>query len=128
MKDLFFFICFILIFLCAFSITSWSLITSASQVNWVYSDDGQLVNVTMTLVRNSSWTWHILRDITQYGVWKIFGQIDPIGRQTMHSFQLSSDLFVDGNDTYSNVAFILAIVFVAIANILLLNVLIALFK
>lgn len=50
-------------------------------------------------------------------------------RQTNpYSSQFSSDLFVDGTDTYSNVAFILAIVFVAIANILLLNVLIALFK
>jgi hypothetical protein len=35
---------------------------------------------------------------------------------------------VVGTDTYSTMAFILAIVFVAIANILLLNVLIALFK
>jgi hypothetical protein len=128
MKDLFFFICFILIFLCAFSITSWSLITSASQVNWIYSDDGQLVNVTVTVLRNSSWTWHILRDITHYGVWKVFGQIDPIGRYRIHSQQFYSYLFVEGTDTYSNVAFILAIIFVAIANILLLNVLIALFK
>ena len=37
-------------------------------------------------------------------------------------------LFSEGNDSYSTVAFILAIIFVAIANILLLNVLIALFK
>lgn len=128
MKDLFFFICFILIFLCAFSITSWSLITSASQVNWIYSDDGQLVNVTVTVLRNSSWTWHILRDITHYGVWKVFGQIDPIGRYKIRSQKFYSYLFVEGTDTYSNVAFILAIIFVAIANILLLNVLIALFK
>ncbi|CAF0814171.1 unnamed protein product [Adineta steineri] len=112
MKDLFFFVCFILIFLCGFSITSWSLITSASQVHWIYSDDGQLVNVTVSMHRNNSWTWKLIRDITHYGVWKVFGQVDPIA----------------GTDSYSNMAFILAIVFVAIANILLLNVLIALFN
>ncbi len=80
MKDLFFFICFILIFLCGFSITSWSLITSASQIKWIYSDDGHLLNVTVTMDANSSWTWHLVREITHYGVWKVFGQVDPIGR------------------------------------------------
>ncbi len=80
MRDLFFFICFILVFLCGFSITSWSLITSASQLQWNYGEDGKLVNVTVTVAGNNTWTWQILRDITQYGVWKVFGQVDPIGR------------------------------------------------
>ncbi len=79
MKDLSFFLCFILIFLCGFSITSWSLINSEAQVNWMYGDDGKLVNVTVTIAGNNSWTWQMLRDITHYGVWKVFGQIDPIG-------------------------------------------------
>ncbi|CAF1309475.1 unnamed protein product [Adineta steineri] len=112
MRDLFFFICFILVFLCGFSITSWSLITSASQINWIYDDDGQLLNVTVSVDRKSAWTWKLLRDIAHYGVWKVFGQVDPIV----------------GTDSYSNMAFVLAIIFVAIANILLLNVLIALFN
>ncbi|CAF4811452.1 unnamed protein product, partial [Rotaria sp. Silwood1] len=47
-----------------------------------------------------------------YGVWKVFGQVDPI----------------DGTDAYSVVAFVLAILFVTIANVLLLNVLVALFN
>jgi hypothetical protein len=80
MKDLFFFICFIVIFLCGFSITSWSLINAASQVKWIYSDDGQLLNVTVTLVGSNSSTWQMFRDITHYGVWKVFGQVDPIGK------------------------------------------------
>jgi hypothetical protein len=80
MKDLFFFICFILIFFCGFSITSWSLITSAEQVKWIYSDDGRLLNVTVTMTGNNSWTWQLVREITHYGIWKVFGQIDPIGR------------------------------------------------
>ena len=132
MRDLFFFICFILVFLCAFSITSWSLITSASQIKWVYNNDGQLLNVTLTVDRRKSWTWKVLRDITHYGVWKVFGQVDPIGKQTFFSYSFIQsnrvDLFVVGTDSYSNMAFVLAIIFVAIANILLLNVLIALFK
>jgi hypothetical protein len=45
----------------------------------MYGDDGKLVNVTVTIAGNNSWTWQMLRDITHYGVWKVFGQIDPIG-------------------------------------------------
>jgi hypothetical protein len=44
------------------------------------------------------------------------------------SFDFLSSVCIDGTDPYSNIAFILTIIFVAIANILLLNVLIALFK
>jgi hypothetical protein len=80
MKDLSFFVCFIIIFLCAFSITSWSLISAASQVDWIYGADGKLLNVTMTITANNSWTWQLLRDITHYGVWKVFGQVDPISK------------------------------------------------
>jgi hypothetical protein len=45
-----------------------------------------------------------------------------------HSFLICYNLCVDGIDSYSNVAFVLTIIFVTIANILLLNVLIGLFK
>ncbi|UJR11714.1 hypothetical protein I4U23_015895 [Adineta vaga] len=86
--------------------------TVSGQINWIYNDEGKLSNITVTVDKQNTWTWQLLRDIAQYGVWKVFGQIDPIG----------------GSDSYSNIAFILAIVFVAIANILLLNVLIALFN
>ncbi|CAM4753000.1 unnamed protein product [Rotaria magnacalcarata] len=112
MRDLLFFLCFIVIFLFAFSITSWSLINSVSEVHWEYSDSGKLLNATVTITGNHTWSWKLLKDITDYGVRKVFAQIDPIA----------------GNDSYSNTAFILTIMFVAIANILLLNVLIALFN
>jgi len=130
MKDLLFFVFFILIFLCAFSITSWLLITSASKIQWAYSDDGQIRNATVTLVGNHSWTWQLLRDITHYSVWKVFGQVDRIGRcYFLYQFAIFSYIcVVEGTDSYSNIAFILTIIFVAIANTLLLNVLIALFK
>lgn len=79
MQDLFFFLCFIFIFLFAFSITSWSLITSVSQVRWHYDDTGKLLNATVTISGNHSWSWKLLKDITDYGVRKVFAQIDPIG-------------------------------------------------
>ncbi|CAF1465303.1 unnamed protein product, partial [Rotaria sordida] len=84
MKDLIFFICFILIFLFAFSIASWALITTNSQVYWHYSSDGSLSNVTVS--KN------------------------------------------DDLDAYSSTAFVLDIMFVTIANIILLSVLVALFN
>ncbi|CAF3116093.1 unnamed protein product [Rotaria socialis] len=112
MRDLLFFLCFIIIFLFAFSVTSWSLINSVSEVHWEYSPSGKLLNATVTITGNHTWSWKLLKDITDYGVRKVFAQIDPIV----------------GNDSYSNTAFILTIIFVAISNVLLLNVLIALFN
>ncbi|CAF1630957.1 unnamed protein product [Adineta ricciae] len=112
MRDLLFFICFILIFLYGFSVASWSLINTTNQVFWNYNSDGSLYNVSTANNGNDLWTWQTIRDVTNYGVWKVFGQVDPI----------------DGNDSYSDVAFVLAILFVAIANVLLLNVLVALFN
>ncbi|CAF1151401.1 unnamed protein product [Rotaria sordida] len=111
-KDLLFFVCFIVIFLLGFSITSWSLINTTSQVNWTYTGDGQLAYVTTSSADNNLKSWQTLRDVINYGVWKIFGQVDPI---------------TDTN-AYSNVAFVLAIIFVTIANVLLLSLLVALFN
>ncbi|CAF4937544.1 unnamed protein product, partial [Rotaria sp. Silwood1] len=107
MKDLLFFVCFILIFFLGYSISSWSLITTDNQVSWNYSSDGSVTGDGSGL-----WTWQLLRDVTNFGVWKIFGQVDPI----------------DGTNAYSVVTFILTILFVAISNVLLLNVLVALFN
>ncbi|UJR12701.1 hypothetical protein I4U23_016875 [Adineta vaga] len=112
MRDLLFFICFIMIFLYGFSVASWSLINTTNQVSWNYNSDGSLYNVSTANGGNDLWTWETIRDVTNYGVWKIFGQVDPI----------------DGDDSLSDVAFLLAILFVAIANVLLLNVLVALFN
>ncbi|CAF1503812.1 unnamed protein product [Rotaria sordida] len=112
MKDFLFFVCFILIFFLGYSISSWSLITTDNQVSWNYNSDGSLVNGSVSGDGSDLWTWQLLRDVTNFGVWKIFGQVDPI----------------DGTDAYSVVAFILTILFVAISNVLLLNVLIALFN
>ncbi|CAF4335866.1 unnamed protein product, partial [Didymodactylos carnosus] len=78
MKDMVFFVCFILIFLFGFSITSWSLITTTAQVNWTYTDDGKLYNTTVVNGGSGLWTWRYLRNVINYGIWKVFGQVDPI--------------------------------------------------
>ncbi|CAF3800527.1 unnamed protein product [Rotaria sp. Silwood1] len=114
MKDLFFFVCFILIFLLAFSIASWSLITTHDQVDWYYNSNGSLFNVTVSGQGSNLWTWYTIRHVINYGVWKIFGQVESFSQ--------------DRIDAYSNVAFVLDILFVAISNVLLLSVLVALFN
>ena len=95
MKDLLFFVCFILIFLLGFSVTSWSLITTTNQVNWTYADDGSLYNVTIAQGGSGLWSWQILRDVLNYGVWKVFGQVDAIGKNNLNQlFNLNSFFFM----------------------------------
>ncbi|CAF1599127.1 unnamed protein product [Adineta ricciae] len=112
MRDLLFFICFIFIFLIGFSIASWALLTTSDQVTWNYDNSGTLVNATVQGGGSGIGSWQVIRNVINYGVWKVFGQVDPI----------------DGTDAYSVIAFVLAILFLAIANVLLLNVLVALFN
>jgi hypothetical protein len=133
MKDLSFFVCFILIFLFGFSITSWSLMMTPKQVKWNYDDHGVLVNTTISDDASLQWGWRLLRDVTDYGIWKVFGQVETIGKRarvltTQWSNAVIVRLSLEGNDFYSGVAFVLAILFVTVSNVLLLNVLVALFK
>ena len=81
MKDLIFFVCFILIFLFGFSITSWSLIITSSQVRWLYGENGKLMNISIIETQSNTLTWKLMRDMTHYGVWKVFGQVDLIGEE-----------------------------------------------
>lgn len=117
----------------AFSIASWSLLTTNDQVIWNYNGDGSVSNVTITGGGSGLWTWSLLRTVTNYGIWKIFGQVDEIGLlnsiydQRIHA--LTYLLKRLGNyNAYGSVAFVLAILFLAVANVLLLNLLVALFK
>ncbi|CAF1049400.1 unnamed protein product [Rotaria sordida] len=92
-----------------YSISSWSLITTDNQISWNYNS-----NRSITGDRSGLWTWQLLHDITNFGVWKIFGQILLFS--------------LDGINAYSIVTFILTILFVVISSVLLLNVLVALFN
>ncbi|CAF0752632.1 unnamed protein product [Didymodactylos carnosus] len=73
MKDLLFFIFFILIFLFGYSITSYALITTKNQVHWNKTVNGgfYLENEGTNL-----WRWSLLRNVLDWGMWKIYGEID----------------------------------------------------
>jgi len=67
---------FILILLFSFSISSWSLLTTTDQVNWTYTADGSLYNASVINGGSDLWTWQLLRDVLNWGIWKVFAQID----------------------------------------------------
>lgn len=77
MKDLWFFVCFILVFLIGYSVASYSLITTKQQVQWEETTDGRSSR-TYTLANNGSglWNWTIVRNAVQWGMWKVYGQVD----------------------------------------------------
>ena len=80
MRELLFFICFIFIFLLGFSVASWALLTTSDQVTWNYDNSGTLVNATVQGGGSGIGSWQVIRDVINYGVWKVFGQVDPIGK------------------------------------------------
>lgn len=80
MVDLVFFICFIVIFLLGYAVTTYALITTKNQVIWTPTTDGS-VSKEYTLAgaekdQTTLWTWNTLRNVLDWGVWKVFGQID----------------------------------------------------
>ncbi|UJR33516.1 hypothetical protein I4U23_020961 [Adineta vaga] len=117
MKDLMSFLFFIFIFLCAYAITTYSLISTPSFVIWSNSTH-------FTTIQNggNQTNFDILRNIIEWGTWKIFG-----------STSLTTSDAIDmkysaKNDAYGFVTLILTITFLIIAYVLLLNNLIALFN
>ncbi|CAF3631948.1 unnamed protein product [Adineta steineri] len=117
MKDLMSFLFFILIFLSAYAITTYSLITTSSFVIWTNStyfttvqNGGNLTNI------------EILRNIIEWGTWKIFGSTSLT---TSDSVEIK---YTAKNDAYGFVTLILTIAFLVVAYVLLLNNLIALFN
>jgi hypothetical protein len=77
MKDFLFFIYFILIFLAGYSVTSYALIITKYQVYWENPKNKSLTREFKILNNGTGlWNWHILRDISNWGLWKIYGQID----------------------------------------------------
>jgi hypothetical protein len=55
------------------------LITTTNQVFWLPTNDGSLSrNYTISKGENngtSLWTWSIIRNVLDWGVWKIYGQV-----------------------------------------------------
>ncbi|CAF1190196.1 unnamed protein product [Rotaria sp. Silwood1] len=64
-----------------------------------------------------------IRNIIDWGMWKVYGQVEILDQKTVDDITLNAD-----NDAYGHMTFILTIIFVCIANLLLLNVLVALFN
>jgi hypothetical protein len=76
MKDaLLIFLCFILIFLFGFSIASWSLLPITKQDALLNETNGSLSNVTVAGESGRLWNQQLLRDIINWGIWKVFGQV-----------------------------------------------------
>ncbi|CAF1465132.1 unnamed protein product, partial [Didymodactylos carnosus] len=125
MKDLVFFIYFILIFLFGYSISSYALITTREQVTWIANANGAPArNYTLTNDGTGLWYWEILRNVFDWGMWKVYGQVNLFGIQEADNTTLTGAI----NDAYGVTTFLLTIAFVGIANVILLNVLVALFN
>ncbi|CAM4829146.1 unnamed protein product [Rotaria magnacalcarata] len=124
MIDLLFFICFVVIFFVSYATTTYALISTAKQVTWKKTTDGSLSH-EYSLMNNGTglWNWNVLGGVIHWGVWKVYGEV-----------QLNDEdnpFFKPGeisNDAYGIITFIITIVFVCVSNILLMNVLIALFN
>ena len=79
MKDLTFFVCFILIFLAGYSISSYALITTAAQVTWISNEDNSPSH-TYNLTNDGTglWDWNLFRNVIDWGMWKVYGQVELI--------------------------------------------------
>lgn len=129
MKDLLFFICFILIFLFGFSVTSWAFHIANTQTKWTYQPDGRLENVTFHASAKASSILTLVYEVTNFGIWKVFAAVESYGiwRKSFHFYRTIS-FAVEVTDLYGACVFILNVIFATISNIVLLNILIALFK
>jgi hypothetical protein len=96
MKDLLFFIYFILIFLAAYSVTSYALLITKYQVSWENSKN-ELSSREFKALNNGTalWNWQILRDIINWGIWKIYGQVD-----LDTSYYIDNEIKVTGKDKH----------------------------
>lgn len=127
------FLFFILIFLFAYTITSYALISTSSFVQW--SDS---TSFTTTQNGPNSTAIETLRNIIEWGTWRIFGsvslstsdtaQVKYTGKLSFEVIQRITIFILVNNDAYGFVTLLLTIAFLVIAYVLLLNNLIALFK
>ena len=86
MKDLVFFICFISIFIAGYSVSSYALISTPDQVTWIANDDGSPSrSYNLTMNETTYLTWNLLRNVVDWGVWKVYGQVEIIGHNQVGS-------------------------------------------
>ncbi|CAF1489235.1 unnamed protein product, partial [Didymodactylos carnosus] len=94
MRDLSFFVCFILIFILGYSVSTYSLITTGDQVTWYSNKDGgPYGNYSYTLSDGAgTWNWNLLRNVFAWGVWRVFGDTDLIGVEQADNTTLAGGL------------------------------------
>ncbi|CAF1029046.1 unnamed protein product [Rotaria sordida] len=125
MKDLAFFICFVLVFLAGYSVTSYALVTTDEQVTWRDTKDASFRHEFILFNNGTNlWDWELIRNVIQWGMWKAYGEVELIAD---HHYGNKTQITMP-NNAYGTIAFILTIFFVCIASVLLLNVLVALFN
>ncbi|CAF0727747.1 unnamed protein product [Adineta steineri] len=112
------FVCFILVILFGFSVSSWALLTTKSQIIWPNQSNDSLWTIPIVTADSYElWNWDLLRDVFNWGIWKVFGQVaEPYNDA------------VSENDNNGAFVFLFSIAFTVISNVLLLNVLIAMFN
>jgi len=140
MKDaLLIFLCFILILLFGFSIASWSLLTTREQVKWPKATNESFSRVTVVAESGGELlNMQLLRDVFNWGIWKVFGQVaEPYNGAVSGMNKVAPIVTIENykflliileNDSYGTFVYLFAIGFTVISNVLLLNVLIAMFK
>jgi hypothetical protein len=93
MVDLVFIICFILIIFLGYSASCYALITTKNQVFWLPTNDSSSSRqYNLAKGNNNStnlWSWNILRNALDWGMWKIYGEIDLINHQQADNSTIS---------------------------------------
>ena len=100
MKDLLFFICFILIFLIGYSVASYSLITTTHQIAWDYTSTNH-PSITYNLTQDGTglWNWTIIRNVIDWGMWKVYGQVELLSHSQVDDNTLNGKRALRDNIT-----------------------------
>ncbi|CAF4204925.1 unnamed protein product [Rotaria sp. Silwood2] len=100
MKDLLFFIYFIFVFLAAYSISSFALIITPHQVNWI-PNNNSASSRTYKIIENRTniSVWNLLRNIIDWGIWKIYGQVDLVDYRQDSESIITHNVYILLNDS-----------------------------
>ncbi|CAF3898459.1 unnamed protein product [Rotaria sp. Silwood1] len=84
-----------MIFLVGYAVSSYSLITTEQQVIWNQNFDNTS-SPTYTLAQGGSglWQWTILRNLIDWGMWKIYGQVDLLNHDQADNTTLNGILYL----------------------------------
>ena len=78
-------------------ITTYALLITRNQVFWVPTNDGSSSrNYNLARGTNnetSLWTWNILRNVLDWGVWGIYGQVDLIDHDQADGSTITGKMF-----------------------------------